>query len=61
MGKHILIVKGGANGSAILAAVVKGFIVLCVSTVGVYLYLYPVTYCVAPFYGNALLLCRLCA
>ena len=60
MGKHILILKGGANGSAICAAVGKG-LSYSVATMRVYLYLYPVLYCAVLFYGNAILLCRLCA
>ena len=59
MGKCILILKGGANGSAILSAVGKGLSYSAV-TVRVYLYLYPVLYCVVLFYGNAVLLYRLC-
>ena len=59
MGKRILILKGSANGSAILAAVVKSLL-YSAATVRAYLYLYPVPYCALLFYGIALL-CRLCA
>ena len=60
MGKYILILKGGANyGSATLVAVGNG-LSYSVATMRVYLYLYPVLYCVVLFYGNAILLCRLC-
>ena len=39
MGKCILIGKGGANGSAVLAAAVKGFILLCRYCEGVSLFI----------------------
>ena len=60
MGKHVLILKGGANCAAVLAAMVRVFSVLC-SYCRVYLYLYPVPYCVISLCGNAVLLYRLCA
>ena len=60
MGKCILILKGGANGSAILAAVGKGLSYSAVN-MRVYLYLYPVPYCAVLFHGNVVLLYRLCA
>ena len=41
MGKHPLILKGGANCSAVFVAMVR---ILC-SYHRMYLYLYPVLYC----------------
>ena len=55
MGKCALIFKGGANHSALLAAMVM---VLCIYY-RVYLYLYPVPYCGVSLCGNAILLSRL--
>ena len=57
MREHALILKGGANHSAILLAAVR---VLC-SYHSVYLYFYPVPYYAVSLCGNTVLLCRLCA